>query len=619
MWAWDAACTVCDAIPVLPRTTTPVVVVGIRTSIFGRWRANRFFERRVYVSKNPVGLLIVLTMCATATAVACAGSKGTSSDSGSPSPGAGASGGVGTASAGTAGSGGGVSATTPFAPDGPAVYVAKVKNILLGLPPTDDEVTSITADPSKFADLVHSWMSAPQYEEKMLAFFELAFQQTQIDISGFDLMIPKPPGIGHGPVITLLMQNVQESFARTAVEFAKTGRPLNELFTTHQLMMTVPLMELYGLLDEIEIDDAAKYSDAFAKANNDVKLTLEAGGPAIPIAQSIDPTNKNYMHWNVPALTLDTKDGCGNPEFEAPPTATMLHYILYGGVGFLTKPGGTGPSALCAPQFGDVTTSYFSNDDFSAWKMVTIRTPAAGEATTRFYDLPTLHGANELVLNTPRVGFFTTPAFFANWQSNQSNQMRVTANQALIVATSAQYDGTSPTFPKTNPGLDAEHAAPETACFSCHASLDPTRSIFGATYSWSYTPVSTADMSDNPYATQKGLFAFDGVTAECLVDRRFRGAVGSRTPRFSAGWVQKLCYYVNSAALLRKTTRSSNGSLLSFEVVELRLDDSRRSGGLVAVDHQRGTETKSAAEERRNGGGRTSRAPVRRAERATRP
>src|SRR5882672_7094728 len=35
----------------------------------------------------------------------------------------------------------------PFAADSPAVYLAKIKNVLLGLAPTDDEITRVTGDP----------------------------------------------------------------------------------------------------------------------------------------------------------------------------------------------------------------------------------------------------------------------------------------------------------------------------------------------------------------------------------------------------------------------------------------------------------------------------------------
>ena len=55
--------------------------------------------------------------------------------------------------------------------------------------------------------------------------------------------------------------------------------------------------------------------------------------------------------------------------------------------------------------------------------MVNIRPPRAGEERTIFWDLPRLRdpATTELVLATPRVGFMTTLAFFANWPTNPSN------------------------------------------------------------------------------------------------------------------------------------------------------------------------------------------------------
>ena len=57
----------------------------------------------------------------------------------------------------------------------PAVYVAKVKNVLAGLAPTDDELRAVAADPAALGTLVDGWMKLPQYEEKMMRFFELAY------------------------------------------------------------------------------------------------------------------------------------------------------------------------------------------------------------------------------------------------------------------------------------------------------------------------------------------------------------------------------------------------------------------------------------------------------------
>src|ERR1700730_14385672 len=42
-------------------------------------------------------------------------------------------------------------AGAPFQGDPPSVYVAKAKNILVGLPPTDDEVKSVQANPAQLA------------------------------------------------------------------------------------------------------------------------------------------------------------------------------------------------------------------------------------------------------------------------------------------------------------------------------------------------------------------------------------------------------------------------------------------------------------------------------------
>jgi hypothetical protein len=58
-------------------------------------------------------------------------------------------------------------------------YVAKVKNLLLGLPPTDAEVSAITADPTQLQVLIDGWLQQPQYLQKMQRFFELAFQARQ--------------------------------------------------------------------------------------------------------------------------------------------------------------------------------------------------------------------------------------------------------------------------------------------------------------------------------------------------------------------------------------------------------------------------------------------------------
>jgi hypothetical protein len=194
----------------------------------------------------------------------------------------------------------------------------------------------------------------------------------------------------------------------------------------------------------------------------------------------------------------------------------------------------------CLQYGGTASAPQMTASDFDDWKWVTIRPPAAGESTTAFYDLATLRSATELVLTTPRIGFFTTPAFFANWQTNTSNQMRVTANQALIVATGFGVDGADSTSPATTPGLDAVHSS-QPACVTCHQTLDPTRSILAATYSWNYH-----DQTAAAFAQQPGLFAFRGVVRPVATVADFGQALAEH-PLFAQAWTQKLCYYANSS------------------------------------------------------------------------
>ncbi|HEY2513568.1 MAG TPA: hypothetical protein VGI39_22020, partial [Polyangiaceae bacterium] len=84
-------------------------------------------------------------------------------------------------------------APPPFFPVPPSVYVPKAKNVLVGLPATDDEIAQVVADPTSLKGLIDGWRTLPQYGEKMLRFFELAFQQTQVSAIDFaEQTFPRP-------------------------------------------------------------------------------------------------------------------------------------------------------------------------------------------------------------------------------------------------------------------------------------------------------------------------------------------------------------------------------------------------------------------------------------------
>lgn len=428
----------------------------------------------------------------------------------------------------------------PFEPVAAVTYVAKVKNLLLGLPPTDDEVTTVAADPTQLKALVNGWMQQPQYQQKMQRFFELAFQQTQISAADYaDQAYPQQIGINNS-TIPLLIQNTEESFARTMLALIAAGQPLTAGLTTRQLMLTTALKELYAFLDVWEVDDNGKITDRFKQANPGLTITVEAAAGPIAITDTLDPTSPNYMHWYDPDVaTADSNvAGCTEDPIVYPVKALTLHYLLYGALDGRKNSAGTN----CPPTAGTAAAPQLTAGDFSDWSLVTLRPPAAGETTTLFYDLPALRTGSELVLSIPRVGFFSTPAFFANWPTNISNQMRVTLNQTLIVALGAQVDGSDGTVTPGSPppGLDTVHAS-QPSCAVCHQTLDPLRSIFSATYSWNYH-----NQLDTTLTAQKGMFAFHSVI-QPVTSMSDLGDVLAAHPLFAKAWAQKLCYYANSS------------------------------------------------------------------------
>ncbi len=424
----------------------------------------------------------------------------------------------------------------PFQADTPAVYVAKVKNILVGQPPTDAELQAVNSDPTQLRSLIQTWMKDPAYQTKMMRFFELAFQQTQIATK--DVMVsltPKDVTLDKD-LIPLFMQNIQESFARTMLMLGGSGHPLTDAMTTHQFAMTTALKEFYGYVDSWQLNDDPTHPvtvDRLAPQLPPNTNTLYVTAKVILPADSADPSNPNFMHWTNPAVATIT-GACKVDPITYPMTTFGLHYVIGGAFDAYS----VGSTKCSANQNG--ANAVLTTADFTDWQLVTIRQPKGTEPVTPFWNIPALRTATELVYQVPRVGFFSTPAFFANWQTNASNQMRVTMNQAFIVATGAQIDGSDTTTPPVNPpGLDTQHVSQP--CIGCHQLLDPSRSILSATYSWLYH-----NQDDPSLVATPGVFVFEGKTQAMSSIDDLGGALASH-PLVGPAWVQKLCLYVNSS------------------------------------------------------------------------
>src|SRR5260221_8513196 len=151
-----------------------------------------------------------------------------------------------------------------YEPLSAAASAAKVKDLLVGLPPTDAEVAAVTADPNAIRGLVQQWVQTPQYTAKLQSFFSHAFQQNQVVAQDF---VDQLGGTAEGRLDARLLANLQESFARTAVALVQEGRPFTEALTTRRFMLTPRLMALYAYLDALQVADSGATTDLFQKAN----------------------------------------------------------------------------------------------------------------------------------------------------------------------------------------------------------------------------------------------------------------------------------------------------------------------------------------------------------------
>ncbi|HXU81514.1 MAG TPA: hypothetical protein VN914_08955 [Polyangia bacterium] len=424
-----------------------------------------------------------------------------------------------------------------FVPLPPQVYGQKVKNLLTGLALDDAELARLTAHPNELPALIDAWMALPQWRERMIDFFKQSFQQTQTDINDYDEQLGRTTNPWNNQDKIKFVRSAEESFARTALELVSTKRPFTEVLTTDRLMLNPPLTSAYASIDAMPQNDMdkpvqqanwlrQKYPNlVFVRTTNLDPLT---GMPVpIPLEESINPLSPNFMKWFDPNPYKGMQPRCAEPDMRMGQQAFVaVADFMFGG-----RPG-------CGS-----TRSQFTDADWEAWRMVTIRPPRAGEERTVFWDLPRLRDPKaDLVVSTPRIGFLTTLAFFANWPTNISNSYRVTTNQALIVALGRSFDDRNITVQVNETSSDSMHVKPGTACYACHSTLDPMRDFFRQSFSVPYgaqlqpaavPATATFSVDGAPPVTGTGVGAFAQAMA--------------KHPRFAVAWAQKLCQFANAS------------------------------------------------------------------------
>jgi len=425
-----------------------------------------------------------------------------------------------------------------------AASLAKVKGLLTGLPPTDAEVQAVQADPTKLRGLVEQWIATPQHTAKMLGFFSNAFQQSQAVSADFNDQLDD----AQGALDARLLANLRESFARTALQLVQEGQSFASTMTTRRFMLTPRLMLLYAYLDAIQVSDSGASVDLFAQANPGFKFTLTAKAGVIPLSETLDRQSPNYMIFYAPQLIGAAYDGlCPQDPIVydgrngQSSVSASLYVTLQGKPKSFSVPDGNGKQHTCQPPAFPAAYQPLTVADSQQWHMVEIVQAGPDQGVSSVVDLVNFRTGGNLLLRTPRVGFFTTPSFLAEWNTNNSNQARVTANQTLIVALGHAISPQNATLPPSTASIDLQHAPQGTACYACHQSLDPMRQFFRQQYSYYFHPQTNPEE-----ISLAGSFGFRGiaVSGKGIYDLADQLAAH---PDFAGAWVQKLCTWANSA------------------------------------------------------------------------
>ncbi len=390
-----------------------------------------------------------------------------------------------------------------FEPVAALSYVNKVKTLLTGSAAGADEVASVEGDPAVLKEMINGWLATPEFESKLSDFLRVALQQKLVGSLDSQFMRLR------GNKLNALRQNLQESFVRTATGIVQDGHPFSEILTTRHWAVTTATLSALAFLERSATELKADKHTVIREPSADMPTT------PLPLDYSL----QNHV-WQVATLPATCNVGELN--------ADLLFEMM---LGFVQCKG------VMAGQYRFDDT-VLTEADFTDWRFVDLEVGKSAKTVPIFYDVATLRAAKTITLRQPRMGFFTTPAFLANWETNEDNQFRVTTSQSMIVALGKLFSPADATVPVRLDGLASEHAAPGTTCYGCHQFLDPMREYFAQGFSYSF------QRPEQP-STVTPSFAFQGYVKDGGNMDDFATALVDH-PGFASGWTQKLCYWANS-------------------------------------------------------------------------
>src|SRR6185369_6220452 len=296
----------------------------------------------------------------------------------------------------------------PFEAADARAAVRKVKNLLVGLAPTDADVDTVTTmGAAGLRSLIDGWMSDPQssvfFKNKMIGFFRNTFQQTGFSpTDDFKPQLLQNGGFDFGPIGTAavgddaffrLVQNLQDSFALTAWQIVAEKRPFTDVLTTQRFMMTTALKSLYI---QIEMPN----DEPYAFGSNAAKLAwkIDMSGNPIPLADTLNSSSPSYMVFDdqppVKASGFNLTPTChGNAQVNAYGGTTSASLPSGGYAQLFQRLIGYTPRwhFLGSPECWEhASRPYFAVTDTTDWQWVTIRAQMSGESYIQPYDIPSL-------------------------------------------------------------------------------------------------------------------------------------------------------------------------------------------------------------------------------------
>ena len=399
----------------------------------------------------------------------------------------------------------------------PETAVRRSKNLLTGLPPTPQETAAVQDDPEALRDLVTEWIETEEFRAKMLPFFSKALQQTSAVQDDYAVQMLGDDLADRWRMHEPFMLSMRESMARTALWIIDNDRPFNEIASGRTWMMTTQMMAYLAALETSGQRENLRFYHENTRFNN---INFNPNTPMnVQIANKMFYTPQP-LQWQGNGFDCNSDPVVFNDSRRDRLFAAFM------------TPGGN--QLVC--RF-DIKPNTYRLADASDWRPVTM---VRGNPDV-WWDAPAFRGKNRLTLRTSRTGFFSHPAFFASWRSNEDNDFRVTTNQSLIVGLGRAFEETDTSIPLGDEGLADDHAGPGTPCFACHKTLDPMRTFFDVDFN--------ADRyGAHPNQQKPGFdpsFSFLGHsgTGKDLVDF---GRHIAEHPLFATGWVLKMCAFANA-------------------------------------------------------------------------